>query len=93
MKIEIETVQNGYVVKFICPSAISSFPDEAWVEALAGADMREAFEKLCYRLNEEIGVPYNKWGHENFAVSWNGAGHKIDDSDDLLQPERSRERA
>lgn len=80
MKVEIEKVDNGYILKSIyyCPADEESETEISVYEE--GEERKEQCEKfitLLHKLIEVIGPSYEKYGMHNISLSIE-PGHKVD---------------
>lgn len=75
MKIEIESVSNGYVLSW--QEEVEDGVIITEKEVIMDNDEKESMSALLHRISDYFGLSYDKWGEENLRVSWDEKGHKI----------------
>lgn len=69
MRITIQDADNGFI-------AIHPVDGEDPVHYVFEGEMEEALANLLTHLAETLGNGYDKWGHNNFKITFDGEGHK-----------------
>ena len=76
-KIEIEKIDNGYILLWKEELEDGTFRIEK--EVIEESDTeKKTISRLLYRIAEFFGDSYDKYGKENLRISWNKKGRKID---------------
>lgn len=72
MKVTIETIKNGYILRIGNETEVFEESDSE----------EECFSHLATRLSEFFVKPYDKFGSDNIRISWDRPGHKVESGDE-----------
>lgn len=77
MKIEIEQINNGYILSWQVEAEKNVFRTEKEVIEDNDDDEKKVMTILLHKISNYFGLSYDKWGKENLRISWDKKGRKV----------------